>query len=191
MPKLLGADTDWHISAFREGKAAMQFGEEALCKPEAPYGKNDMTDAVGFVLPPKPDGQEEYHSYVYGNVWVIPSCYDAETAADIAFAYNLYTVNTEGRVMTETYTAPYEYDEYSSDFYRQGEYDERVCKETLPRYNDGETANFLTCYLVDGLNIRDLTKNYPFVERTPEECVEEVWESWQKLIDESNGGGTL
>jgi hypothetical protein len=42
---------------------------------------------------------------------------------------------------------------------------------------------------VDGLDIQDLTKNYPFAEKTPEECVEEVWDSWQKLIDASDGEG--
>lgn len=177
-----GEEPDWHILAFQEGKAAMQFGEEALCKPDAPYGENCMIDAVGFVLPPKPDGQEEYHSYVYGNVWVIPSCYDAETAADIAFAYNIYTQQVPGyEALPEDYLDPYYF-----DFYRAGEYDERAVRETIRHYNYGETANFLTCYLVDGLNVRDLTMNYPFVERTPEECVEEVWDSWQKLIDASN-----
>ena len=184
-------ETDWYISAFQEGKAAMQFGEEALCKPDAPYGENCMADAVGFVLPPKPDGQENYHSYVYGNVWVIPSCYDEETAADIAFAYNLYTIKTEEKLVTETYSQPYEYEDYWDDFHRADGYDERVCNETLPRYNDGETANFLTSYLVDGLNICDLTKNYPFLDRTPEACVEDIWDSWQKLIDACNREETI
>ncbi len=186
MPKPENATPDWHISAFQSGKAAMQFGEEALCKPAAPYGEECMSDAVGFVSLPKPDGQKENYTYVYGNVWVIPSCYDKETAADIAFAYNLYTVNTEERLVTETYTSPYDYEEYWADFERDSEYDERVIKETLPRYNDEETANFLTRYLVDGLDIRDLTKHYPFREKSPEECVDEVWDSWQKLIDASN-----
>ena len=143
-----------------------------------------MTDEIGFVVPPKPDGQEEYYTYVYGNVWVIPSCYDAETAADIAFAYNLYTNETPG------YNGPISYEDlYENDFYRNGEYEERALKETLPRYNDKrmDTVNFLTRYLVDGLDIRDLTNNYPFADKTPVECVEELWESWQVLIDASNG----
>ena len=182
MTKPSDAAADRHISVFREGKAAMQFTEEALCKPDAPYGKNNMTDEIGFVVPPKPDGQEEYYTYVYGNVWVIPACYDAETAADIAFAYNLYTNETPGyNDEPASYQEPY-YAHFK---------DERACDETLPHYNDKrkETVNFLTRYLVDGLDICDLTKHYPFVEKTPEECVEEVWDSWQKLIDESNGVG--
>ncbi len=188
MPKPSDAEEDWYISAFRDGKAAMQFGEEYLCKPDAPYGEHCMSDAVGFVTLPKPDGQKENYTYVYGNVWVIPSCYDAETAADIALAFQLYTADTALREETETYTSPYEYDDYLPDFERGSEYDERVCKETLPRYNDEETAKFLTRYLVDGLDIRDLTKNYPFVDKTPEACVDELWDSWQELIDMSNGG---
>ena len=186
MPEPENAAADWYIEAFREGKAAMQFAEEALCKPDAPYGENNMTDEIGFVVPPKPDGQEEYYTYVYGNVWVIPACYDAETAADIAFAYNLYTNETPG------YNDPISYEDlYVYDFYRNGAYDERAINETLPRYDDKneETVNFLTRYLVDGLDIRDLTKQYPFVEKTPEECVDEVWDSWQKLIDAANGAG--
>lgn len=178
-----GEESDWYISAFQDGKAAMQFGEEALCKSDAPYGENCMTDAVGFVLPPKPDGQEEYHSYVYGNVWVIPSCYDAEIAANIAFAYNLYTQQVPGyESLPEDYL-----DSYYFDFYRKGVYDERAVTETIQRYNYGETASFLTSYLVDGLDIRDLTKHYPFVDCTPEECVEQVWDFWQEVIDICNG----
>ena len=180
-PRPSDAVSDWYILAFQEGKAAMQFAEEALCKPDAPYGESCMTDAVGFVVPPKPDGQEEYYTYVYGNIWVIPSCYDAETAADIAFAYDLYTNQTPG------YNDPVSYGEpYYPDFYRSGKYDERVIKETLPHYNDDETTNFLTRYLVDGLDIRELTGSYPFVECTPEACVEGIWDSWQELIDASN-----
>ena len=192
MPRPADAEDDWHISMFQQGKAAMQFGEESLCRPEGPYGSECMTDAVGFVSLPKPEGQKENYTYVYGTVWVIPSCYDKETAADIAFAFNQYTVKTQEREAEETYTAPYEYDDYALHFYRPGvysAYDERVCQETLPRYNDGNTALFLTRYLVDGLDIRDLTNNYPFADKTPEECVEEVWDSWQKMIDASNNGG--
>ena len=188
MPKPSDAVADWYISAFQEGKAAMQFAEEALCKPDAPYGENCMTDAVGFVVPPKPDGQEEYYTYVYGNVWVIPACYDEETATDIAFAYDLYTNETPG------YNDPVSYGElYVYDFYRNDEYDERAIKETLPYYDDKrkDTVNFLTRYLVDGLDVRDLTGNYPFEEKMPEECVDEVWDSWQEMIDASNGRGML
>ncbi len=182
MPAPADEAEDWYIRAFQEGRATMQFGEEALCKPDGPYGENNMSDEIGFVVPPKPDGQEEYYTYVYGNVWVIPSCYDAETAADIAFAYNLYTNETPG---------------YNDEpaLYQEGYYshfeDERACDETLPYYNDKrrDTVNFLTRYLVDGLDITDLTQYYPFTEKMPEECVNEVWDSWQKLIDASNGIG--
>jgi len=181
MPEPENAAADWYISAFQEGTAAMQFAEEALCKPDAPYGENNMTDEIGFVVPPKPDGQEEYYTYVYGNVWVIPACYDAETAADIAFAFNLYTRETPGYHDPAPYQEPY---------YAHFE-DERACDETLPHYDDKEkdTVNFLTRYLVDGLDIHDLTKYYPFAEKAPEECVDEVWDSWQELIDASNGVG--
>ena len=185
MPEPEGATGDWQIAAFQNGKAAMQFGEEALCKTNAPYGENCMSDEVGFVILPKPDGQKEYHTYVYGNVWVIPSCYDAETASDIAFAYNLYTDELPGYDYG-VWDEPYEYDDYAYDFHRPGRFDERVLKETLPRYHDGETANFLFCYLVDGLTVDDLSKYYPFCDKTPEECVDEVWDAWQELIDACN-----
>ena len=104
-----------------------------------------------------------------------------ETSADIAFAYELYTNETPG------YNDPVSYQEaYYSDFE-----DERACDETLPYYNDKrrDTVHFLNRYLVDGLDISDLTKNYPFTEKTPEACVDEGWDSWQALIDKSNVGG--
>ncbi len=187
-----GAEPEGHITAFQEGRAAMQFGEASLCDEDAPYGEQNMTDAVGFVLPPKPDGQEEYHSYVYGSVWVIPSCYDAETAADIAFAYHLLVQEPQGDGIYEDPSDGLE--EYYGDFSRFDEennstvWDERAVKETIARFNDGETANFLNTYLVEALDIHDLTRNYPFIDKTPEECVEELWDSWQELITMSNGG---
>ena len=90
MPQPEGSQWDFFIQAFQEGKAAMQFNELYRCAPGSDYG-DSMEDGVGFVMPPKPDGTENYHSYLFDNVMVIPSCYDAETAADIAYAYNLYT----------------------------------------------------------------------------------------------------
>jgi len=97
-----------------------------------------MEDEIGFVLPPKPDGADAYHSYVCDNIVIIPSCYDAETASNIAFAYNLYTATIPG------YDDP---DDWMSTYYAHFD-DERAVDETIAKFNDGITAHFLTQTLV-------------------------------------------
>ena len=60
-----------------------------------------MTDDWGFVMTPKgPEG--DYVTVFSDNIAVIPSCYDAETANKIAFAYDLYTNPTLAMKMMMT-----------------------------------------------------------------------------------------
>ena len=137
MPQPADSQWDYFIPAFREGKAAMQFNEEYNCQPGNNYG-DQMEDAVGFVMPPKPDGQADYFSYVCDNITIIPSCYDAETAGNIAFAYNVYTMATPG------YDDP---DAWKETYYTHFE-DERAVDETIVRFNDGVSTHFLHQTLV-------------------------------------------
>ncbi len=179
MPQPEGAEWDWFQPAFQEGKAAMQFNEEYMCQPSQMYG-DAMEDAVGFVLPPKPDGNENYCSYVADNIAVIPSCYTAEQASDIAFAYNVYTMATPG------YDDP---DAWLEAYYSHFE-DERAVDETIAMFNDGKTTVFLNQTLVAGLNGdvmgADLLWVYPFASVTPAEQVAAIKDSWDAIIAEAN-----
>ncbi|MBP3618632.1 MAG: extracellular solute-binding protein [Lachnospiraceae bacterium] len=132
-----GANWDWFIGEFREGKGAMQFNEEYNCQPGNNYG-DQMEDAVGFVMPPKPEGQADYKSYVCDNITIIPACYDDEMAGNVAFAYNLYTMATPG------YDDP---EAWKEQYYAHFE-DERAVDETIVRFNDGVSTHFLNQTLV-------------------------------------------
>lgn len=176
MPTPEGANWDWFYAAFQEGKAAMTFNEEYTCQPGQTYG-DAMEDPVGFVMPPKPDGAADYHSYVCDNITIIPSCYDAETAGNIAFAYNVYTMATPG------YDDPMDWKEqYYSHFN-----DERAIDETIVRFNDGVSTHFLNQTLISTDLGPDLLWVYPFSSVTPADQVAAIKDSWDAIVAEANG----
>lgn len=174
-PTPADANWDWFIPAFVAAEGAMQFNEEYMCNPTNRYG-NEMADDVGFVMPPKPDGQADYHSYVSDNICIIPSCYDAETAGKIAFGYNVYTMNTPG------YDDP---EDWKNTYYAHFN-DERAVDETIVRFNDGKSTHFLVSTLIADLEIGQLVWQYPFQNVTPADRIDEIWDSWQASIDECN-----
>lgn len=174
-PQPADAAWDWFYPAFQAAEAAMIFDEEYRCGPTNTFG-DAMADDVGFVMPPKPDGQEEYLSYVCDNICIIPSCYDAETASKIAFGYNVYTMHTPG------YDDPLDWlDAYYSHFN-----DEWAVDETIIRFNDPSIVKFKVETLIPDLNIGDLVWQYPFQNFTPADRVDEIWEAWQAILDECN-----
>lgn len=175
MPQPEGSNWDWFIPAFREGKAAMQFNEEYNCQPGNNYG-DQMEDPVGFVMPPKPDGAADYHSYVCDNISIIPSCYDAEMAGNIAFAYNVYTMATPG------YDDP---DDWKEQYYAHFE-DERAVDETIVRFNDGKSTHFLNQTLISTDLGPDLLWQYPFANVTPADQVAAIKDSWDAIVAEAN-----
>lgn len=85
------ANYNYHRKLFLEETVAMQFAEAWYLNFSSEYGLYADMEDLGFVCCPKPDGEENYHTYFTDNVAVIPACYDEQTAADIAFAYNLWT----------------------------------------------------------------------------------------------------
>lgn len=176
MPQPSEDDWDYFQEAFREGKAAMQFNEEYICSPS--YDDYRPDDEIGFVMPPKPDGAAAYHSYVSNNITVIPSCYDAETAGNIAFAYNLYTM-----------TLP-EYDDtddWKKEYYNHFHFnDKRAVDETIVMFNDGVSTHYLTQALVPGDLWDDLFVKYPFKGTTPKETVEAISKEWETILNEVN-----
>ena len=178
MPQPEGSDWDYFIPAFREGNAAMQFSEAYRCSPGNEYG-DYMEDDVGFVMPPKPDGAEDYHSYFCDNIAVIPSCYDEETAGNIAYAYNLYTEMLEGDEGGEGWL-----DQYYSWFM-----DERAVDETIQYFATGNCASQLKKPLVEGMEDilgPMLLWQYPFENTTPEAEIKKISEDWNAIIEEVN-----
>ena len=178
MPQPEDSQWDYFMPAFQEGKAAMQFGEAYRCSPVNEYG-DCMEDNVGFVMPPKPDGAEGYHSYLCDNIVVIPSCYDEETAGNIAYAYNLYTEMLEAEEGGEGWL-----DQYYSWFM-----DKRAVDETIQYFVTGNCASQWKKSLVDGMDDflgPELLWQYPFETTTPEEQVKKISEEWDAILAEVN-----
>ena len=178
MPQPEDSEWDYFIPAFREGKAAMQFGEAYRCSPGNVYG-DCMEDYVGFVMPPKPDCAEGYHSYFCDKIVVIPSCYDEETAGNIAYAYNLYTEMLEGDEGGDGWL-----DQYYLWFM-----DERAVDETIQYFVTGNCASQLKKTLVEGMEDSlgpMLLWQYPFENTTPEEQIKKISAEWDTIIAEAN-----
>ncbi|MBR6536921.1 MAG: extracellular solute-binding protein [Lachnospiraceae bacterium] len=178
MPQPEGSEWDYFIPAFREGNAAMQFSEVYRCSPGNNYG-DCMEDDIGFVMPPKPDGTEGYHSYFCDNIVIIPSCYDEETAGNIAYAYNLYTEMLEADEGGEGWE-----EKYYSWFM-----DERAVDETIQYFVTGNCASQLKRTAVEGKEDilgPMLLWQYPFENTTPEEQVKKISAEWDAIIAEVN-----
>lgn len=175
MPQPEDSVWNWAWESFPEGAFAMQFNQGYQAGPAGRW--YDMEDEIGFVCVPRPDDVEEYHTSYLDNITVIPSCYDAKTAADIAFAYNLWTNPAPGvvqKTLEETLAEEYAY------------LDERAVKETLPLlYQDG-AGKYQYLTLVDGLSIYDISGAWPYQYVTPEEEAERIKERWDSAITCAN-----
>lgn len=142
---------NWFAKRFFDEKAVMQFGEAYYMNvgTSGDYVNtikyNNMDANIAFLCCPKPDegkGSDTYHTYFSNNIAVMPVCYDAETAADIAFAYNLWTNQAPGYGEEDE-------DEWK-EFYVSYEWDERSTNETLAIfYNEDIAMNPYLNFLED------------------------------------------
>lgn len=173
MPAPEGSNWDWFGPAFHDAKVAMTIAEQYKVGMWA-----DMTDDWGFVLFPKgPKSGNNYTVYFNDNIAVIPSCYDAETAEKIAFAYNLWTNPTPG----------YENDTESwKDFYYTKFRDERAVDETLVKMYDEAKVNTEYAPFVYGVDLGNFLWDSYALAKTPAEKIEEVTGLWASLIDDAN-----
>lgn len=170
MPQPEGSDWDWFIAAFHDGNVAMTFSQEYMVGTWA-----DMTDDWGFVMTPKgPEG--DYVTVFSDNIAVIPSCYDAETANKIAFAYDLYTNPTPG----------YEDDDDWKTSYYSVFRDERAVDETLNMMFEEGHGTTWVLPLVYGTGYGDIDYDVYSLATTPEEKIETVGDTWSSLIDDAN-----
>ena len=112
--------TENHNSVFMTGQCYM-----------AGQDLKDMADDFGCLAFPKGPSASDYISYYEDNVMMIPSCYDAERAWKIAFAYDLYTQPISG------------FD--TSDGWKSGYYgsmrDTRSVDETVQSFMDSSVLN--------------------------------------------------
>ncbi len=164
---------DYYKEAFLNGKCAFMV-EDAYCGEDDGWLTWDMQDEVGFVAFPKGPRAEDYTNVSICNPAVIPSCYDAEKAWKIAFAYDLFTEEVpgfEGYVDMSRYT--------------NGIFDNRALDETLPLMMDKSIVAYHG--MVPNLDIYG-----PFLWKftntgvVVSDLIENVRASYQTWIDEAN-----
>jgi ABC-type glycerol-3-phosphate transport system substrate-binding protein len=170
MPTPKDAKWDYSFASFRNGEAAM----EIAAVYESGNLKN-MKDDYGFVCCPKGPKAKDYVNVWDDNVYVIPSCYSADRAEKIAFAFNLFSEPTPGYDGT---------DDWKTSYYTNFR-DTRSVDETIAILKKNGVVWYSP--LITGLNTGDIEYGVYGRSETPAEAIEKVKEPWQALIDEANG----
>lgn len=162
---------DYYVNGFTEGRAC-------FCVTNLESGARfvDMEDDYGFVAFPMGPVASEYTNVSEENVYAIPSCYDAEKAWKIAFAYNLYTEPIPG----------YE----SVDAWKNASYYKFRDEESVDSTLDILSQNCLVTYhsLVPGISLNeDVLWNlaYPGSD-SPAYIAEQIRNDWNAYIDAAN-----
>ena len=173
MPAPEGAEWNYFESAFLNGEVALQCHEDYFKGTLA-----SMEDDFGFVMFPKGPKADTYMFSPSDNVMVIPACYDADRAAKIAFAYNLFTNPTPGYTDTDDWKNGY----YAA--YR----DARAVDETLTMMRENEHQFTWYVNMVSGYDLGpDFLWDVYAQAMTPAEKVESMHNTWQAYLDTANG----
>lgn len=173
MPKPDGAAWDWYKAAFRDGEVAMQGAEVYEISAFA-----SMEDDWGFVMFPyneKNNGATN-KTIPNDNIIVMPSCFDADTAEKIAFAYDLYTEETPG----------YELDDAWKETYYEQFRDSRAVDETLQMMADQEHKQTSFLPMVSDLDYGDFCYAVYAGATTPAKKIEAISSKWDSKIGDMN-----
>jgi hypothetical protein len=170
MPAPKDAKWDYSYASFRNGEAAM-----SVCGVYESGNMKNMKDDFGFVCFPKGPKATDYSNVWDDNIYVIPSCYDAERAWKIAFAFNLFSEPTPGYDDSEDWKTAY-YNQFR---------DLRAVDESIARLKKNGVVWYSP--LITGLNAGDIIYQVYGGWATPAEQIEKVAPAWQALIDEANG----
>ena len=169
-----GAEWDYYKEEFINGKAAFMVEQEYAGTPG--NFLIDMEDEVGFVMFPKGPQLDTYLNVWDNNPHAIPSCYDADRAWKIAFAYNLFTEDPAG------------YEDYNGYLAtaRSGVFDSRAVDETITMMAEPEHGTVAYHGLIPNLATGpDLTWSIA-PNAVVSELVEAISATWTAYIDEAN-----
>ena len=90
-----GANWDWYKDAWKQGYTGFY-----MYQTYGGFNDNsemaDMEDQWGCVAFPVPNEGDTYITVVSDNITLIPSCYDEDTVAKLAFLYDLWSAPTPG-----------------------------------------------------------------------------------------------
>lgn len=167
-----GAAWDYYKEEFVNGKAAFMVEQEYAGTPGNFLA--DMEDEVGFVMFPKGPQMDDYINVWDNNPHAIPSCYDADRAWKIAFAWNLFTDDPAG----------YEgYNGYLSTA-RAGVFDSRAVDETITMMAEKGTVAYHG--LIPNLTTGEQLTWSIVPNAVVSELVEAIGATWQAYIDDAN-----
>lgn len=167
----VAAAWDWFYASFINGEIALQVDNEYRCSNMTDAG---MADDFGFVCFPMGPNMDDYTNVVSDNVWMIPNCYDADTAWKIAFAFDLYTDLTPGYDDPLSAIIESRYEKYC---------DTEGLDLTYRRMVDNATT-----WCTDWIPGLDLGPQYWWTlgSQTPAEAAEAMKTTWDALIEEAN-----
>lgn len=173
MPKPDGAAWDWYKAAFRDGEVAMQTAEVYEISAFA-----GMDDDWGFVMfPYNQDNKEATNKTTPNdNIVVMPSCFDADTAEKIAFAYDLYTEATPGYDLDDSWKQTY-YEQFRDD---------RAVDETLAKMTESEHKQTSYLPLISDLDYGDFCYAVYAGATTPAKKIEAISSKWDSKISDMN-----
>lgn len=169
--KVFDSDANWDYAytAFINGEGAF-LPQEAYKAGD--FG--DMEDDFGFVCFPMGPKMDDYTNCYVDNVYAIPSCYDADKAWKIAFAYNLYTEPIPG----------YEdYDGTLSTYYSKFR-DLEAVDYTIKRMNSNGMVTYHT--FIPNLSINADLHWGINKDNTPAQKTESIRNTWNAYIEEAN-----
>lgn len=164
------AQWDYWNTIFTNGKACFCSAELWRSGTFA----SSMEDDYGFVCFPKGPKATDYANVCSDNPYAIPSCYDADKAWKIAFAYDLYTEPVPGFE---------DYETWKSGFYQNFKDTEAVELTVSRLMKNGRPAYDA---LVPGIKLGD---DFIFAineGNTPAQQAESIRPTWAAYLNEAN-----
>ena len=159
---------DWYKSEFVDGKVAMRIDESYVGGTELKQMKDDW----GMVLFPKGPKSSTYRVYTRDNVMVIPSTKSADEIDKILWAVSLWYTPVD-------------------DDWKSGQYnlfrDSRAIDETLTLIRDEKLHMIKYFTYIQGLERGDIAWTMWYHDGDPAQLVESVSQSWNDLINQTNG----
>lgn len=169
-----GAEWDYYKEEFVNGKVAFMVEQEYAGVPGGFL--EGMEDEVGFVMFPKGPQMSDYINVWDNNPHAIPSCYDADRAWKIAFAWNLYTEQPAG------------YEDYNGYLAtaRSGIFDSRAVDETITMMAEPVHGTVAYHGLIPNLQTGSQLTYSIGANAVISELVEAIGATWQAYIDDAN-----
>jgi len=170
MPRPEISNWDWYKAMFTDGKVAMRIEPQWVINE-----LQNMVDDWGMVVFPKGPRVSDYKVYTDENIMVVPSTYTKEQVDNILYAVQLW--------YTPIDNDPNEWKDWLYNQYR----DSRAVDETIAIIRDPKYSVWKNYINIPGLERGDIAWQMWWHEGDPSQLVEQVSQTWNALIDDTNG----